>query len=108
MKLYYSCSACQKENACSCKVSNRYELKMQKGDTIKESCTACAKINKIPINEVYAKPNRVLVSIFLLIFAIITAILFNKGIVAYLTLFIPFAVWQSEKSRASNFNKVRV
>lgn len=108
MKLFYYCKSCKKKNYYKTKTSDRFELQKEVGNEINERCKYCGIFEKKHINRLHAEPNKFLI-ISVFIIAIILSIAFwNMGIIAKLTIMLPFWVSFNEQKKASDYNKIMV
>lgn len=110
MKLFYYCSSksCKKINSIQVKSNNRFDLKEEIGEEMRDRCKHCGNDTKRHINRLHAEPNYFIVLGGIVLAVIITILLWDLGFVSTLSGTIPIAIWMNENKKASAFNKVLI
>ena len=75
MRIVFDCPKCDKTNKVEYKARTRFRLFELLGEKVTVSCRHCQQTSEIHINRFYAKKDRFLVSIFVLILGVSSLIL---------------------------------
>ncbi|WP_339887614.1 hypothetical protein [uncultured Flavobacterium sp.] len=104
----FNCNFCNSENKVKIDFDDRGTLQMKKGDELSYTCFSCHKKDKIHINKITAKSNKIilLISVFISILSLILT--FKSGFIAYASLIFPILVYTYLKSLEDNFNSYRI
>lgn len=105
MKLYTYCKSCKSEISINSNSPSRAELEREKGVEFNVNCKNCGNIEKKHVNDIKAKPNKVLILVGILIGIIVTIVLWNfYGAIGTISGIIPFLFWQEQMKTSKLFN----
>jgi len=104
------CQACKKQIFLPYKSNTRPDLQMELGgDEIKVNCNSCGKFNKKHINKITAVVDNRLIFIGTIGGIILSIMLiYYIGLIASITLSLPFIIWSYEQKKAHQFNIYRI
>jgi hypothetical protein len=105
---FFNCTFCKAENKIKINQDDRGTLQMKKGDELPYTCISCHKKNKIHINKITGKLNKIILLISVLISIISLILTFKYGFIAYASFAFPALVYTYLNSLENNFNSYRV
>lgn len=106
---YYTCPSCEENMLVKVgRPSDRSALERERGELLSVNCNACADRRRIHVNDVKASPMKAIVIGAGLVAAVLTALFWNLGFIASVTLALPVLVYSTLNTSAANFNKYRI
>lgn len=109
MGLYTDCSSCSKEVKLKESAGTRPELQEKIGSSYAFVCPKCSKSNTKTINQIYAKPNKIISLIGLLLGIVVTVLLWDiLGAVGTISGAIPIGIWKYQENLCRDFNRYRI
>lgn len=109
MPLKAYCPGCKEATSVRSNASTRVELEQEKGEILSLNCQHCGKNFPLHVNDVFAKPNSIILIGGFVLGVLLTAILWSYyGLVAGASLVIPILVYQQQNQVTSAFNKHRI
>jgi len=112
MRLITKCLSCnEKHKSSAMLVGDRIQLAKSKGAEFDFRCDKCGMNNKVHVDDVVAEHDftvLIAASIFIIVGAVCTVLLWNKGFIATLSLTIPIfgtaAITNHERNKIKMFN----
>lgn len=105
---FFNCIFCKVENKIKIDYDDRGTLQMKKGDELSYTCVSCHKKDKIHINKIFAKSNKIILWISALISIVSLIITFKYGFIAYASFVFPVIVYAYLNSLENNFNSYKI
>lgn len=105
---FFNCSFCKAENKIKIDYEDRGTLQMKKGDELPFTCSSCHKKDKIHINKIVARSNKIILLGSALVSIISLIISLNFGLIAYISFGFPLFVYIYSNSLENNFNAYRI
>ncbi|MCB9426072.1 MAG: hypothetical protein H6584_03465 [Flavobacteriales bacterium] len=103
------CKHCKKEITIKSSATDRPELQKEKGDQFEKKCPHCARKNVFHVNDVYAEPNQIYSIIGVIVFLIVTALLWQHyGAISSASGLIPIFIYRQQIASVKFFNAYRV
>lgn len=108
-----NCKNCQEDYLIKSSTDSRHELENDLGRYFQQQCPKCLSKKEYHVNDVYARISKkqliTVLGIALIITAIFTTALWQMGVIASLSLAIPFVIvggyYQSQSKAVSTFNR---
>ncbi|MEP2935362.1 MAG: hypothetical protein ABJM06_06565 [Gilvibacter sp.] len=106
---YIVCPGCKQDHPIKGNAKNRGDLQMQKGNEFKFNCHHCGKIANTHVNDVKAKPNKIIIVAATLV-AVIGGVflLLFIGYLGGFAFLIPMAAWKQQELSVSAFNRYKI
>lgn len=104
MKLFTYCNSCNEEVPIKSYASTKPELAMEKGEHFSVNCKFCGISMRKKINEVRAKPNKLILVVGLILSVMVTIALWNVSLVGTISFGIPILIWQQQAKSVHAFN----
>jgi DNA-directed RNA polymerase subunit RPC12/RpoP len=105
---FFYCTNCNKENKIKIEEDDRGTLQMKKGEQVSYTCTECHKKDRVHINQINAKPNKVILIGSVVVSIILTLFLLNLGIIASISFGLPVSVYLYQQNLAKSFNSYKI
>ncbi|WP_338410035.1 hypothetical protein [uncultured Flavobacterium sp.] len=105
---FFNCTFCKAENKIKIEEDDRGTLQMKKGDELPYTCLSCHKKDKIHLNKIFAKSNKIILYLSVLVSIISLIITLKFGLIAYLSFSFPLLVYAYLNSLENNFNSYRI
>jgi hypothetical protein len=105
---FFDCTFCKAENKIKIDYDDRGTLQMKKGDELPYTCSSCHKKDKIHINKISARSNKIILIISVIISVLSLFLTMNFGIIAYASLAFPLLVYVYLNNLENNFNSYRI
>lgn len=105
---FFNCNFCKTENKIKIDQDDRGTLQMKKGDELPYICSSCHKKDKIHINKISARSNKIILLISIIISMISLILTFNSGFIAYASFGFPILVYVYLNNLENNFNSYRI
>jgi hypothetical protein len=105
---FFYCIFCETENKIKIEEEDRGTLQMKKGDELPFTCTSCHKKDKVHINKITAKSNKIFLLISILISIVSLILTFKYGFIAYISFGLPMLVYTYLNSLENTFNSYRI
>ncbi len=106
MKLFSICTSCKNSLNIKSNAVSRHDLIRDKGEFFVIQCNHCLKNQKIHVNQVRARENKIIIIGGILIGLLITIVLWNfLGAIGTISIAVPILVWRQQQESVHTFNK---
>ena len=104
MKLFTYCNSCKGEIPIKSYASSKPELAMDMGEKFNINCVHCGVNMEKQVNDVWAKPNKIIILVGWLVAIIVTIALWKISLIGSVSVAIPLLVWQHQSKAVHAFN----
>lgn len=105
MNLYTYCRSCKKEVKVKSSTETRAELEREKGEEFNVNCQNCGNIEKKHVNDIKAKPNKIILLVGIIIGIAVTLFLWVYfGAIGTISGIIPILFWNEQMKSSKIFN----
>ena len=109
MTRYTICPGCEKEQNLKLAGATRGEAQMNQGDEASFNCKECGTQAAVHLNKIYAKVDKKIILLGLVISVVLTGILWVfYGAIGTVTLVIPILFWQQQEKAVRSFNNFKI
>lgn len=105
MTLYTYCKSCKTEIVIKSSAESRAELEREKGDEFNVNCQSCGNFEKKHVNDIKAKPNKIIIIAGIIIGILVTIVLWTYyGAIGTISGIIPILFWNEQMKSSKIFN----
>ena len=109
MTLYTYCKSCKSQIIIKSSAESRAELEREKGNEFNVNCQNCGSLEKKHVNDVKAKPNKIIILIGISIGIFVTIALWTYyGAISTISGIIPVLFWKEQMKSSKIFNSYRL